>query len=201
MPISKAKGLHPEYKNAPPGKKVWLVLRELTRKITVYQKAQNKWKLKIEKLIRFAKCVGMKQSLKTTTRCIGMRAGKFLGVRRILPEFSQTCSKRFCATFAYIFFPRRPWKYFLIWPPKKIFPCFSANVRRYFCQNFQRFCPEFWRFFPVFRYLSRTSDKSKLLRVRLHLRLLHPRLLHHWPGVSYHVKSRGDAGRGKDCVM
>jgi len=108
MPISKAKGLHPEYKNAPPGKKVWLVLRELTRKITVYQKAQNKWKLKIEKLIRFAKCVGMKQSLKTTTRCIGMRAGKFLGVRRILPEFSQTCSKRFCATFAYIFFPRRP---------------------------------------------------------------------------------------------
>ena len=42
---------------------------------------------------------------KAIKQSIVVGAGKFLGVRKILPEFAQTCPKYFCATFAYKFSP------------------------------------------------------------------------------------------------
>jgi len=53
------------------------------------------------------------------------RRRQIFGMRRILPEFPQTCPKRFCATFAYKFSPARILKTsFWCNLQKKVFMCF-----------------------------------------------------------------------------
>jgi len=108
---------------------------------------------------------------------IGVGASEFLGVQRI---FAQTCPKSCRANFA---------DRFLVWPPKNglhLLFCKrwapylkSNNVGRHFCSDFQRFCLDIWGFCPVFaqifRYFAQIFNKSKLLGV-----CLHPRLLHQW---------------------
>jgi len=89
-----------------------------------------------------------------------------------LPEFPQTCPKRFCATFAYKFSPTQIMKdsfgmtsrkkslhvfLYKLWAP------FFEMKQHWapFCSYFNGFCPTFQGFFPDF-------NKSTSLGVRLH---------------------------------
>ena len=66
------------------------------------------------------------------TPTIGVRAGKFLGVRRVFSRIPQTCPKRFCAT---IFFHKGHGDLFGMTSEKGLLHvslCFSANVGRIF---------------------------------------------------------------------
>ena len=82
-------------------------------------------------------------------------------VRRIFARISQTCPKS-CATFAYKFSPTKimNWRPFLVWHLKKPSFVFLQTLGAIFAQ--------------IFRDFAQTFDKSKLLGV-----ILHPRLLHH----------------------
>ena len=85
---------------------------------------------------------------------IGLRAGKFLVWRRIFARISPNFHEKF---FVQLLpansLPRRSWKSCLVWPPKKVFVWFSANLRhqflksskvgRHFYADFQGCCPDF----------------------------------------------------------
>ena len=90
----------------------------------------------------------------------GVGAGIFLAVRRIFARISQTCPKRFCATFPYrfsltkimktLFFYWIPHKNFLLgatfykWPLSFFgFAEKKSNFGPHFCPGFQGFCPAF----------------------------------------------------------
>jgi len=126
-------------------------------------------------------------------RCHGPKgAGKFLGVRRIFPEVRQTCPKVWCdfwpgisgvsrypCFWQTIYSHKEP---FLVWPPKKGFVCFSANVGHHFLKSNNvghHFCPDFQVFWPDFQGFFPDFNKSKHLGVRFHP--LHHRFLHHSP--------------------
>jgi len=101
---------------------------------------------------------------------IGVGAGKFLGLRRILPEFSQTCPKSF-GRLCLQFFPSKIMKTFLGWPPKKVFVCLSANVGRHFMKSnkvARLFSRIFKDFAQIFKDFARIFNKCKILGVRLH---------------------------------
>jgi len=99
--------------------------------------------------------------MKSMFRC---RNGQILGGERFLLEFSETCLKSFCATYAYklTFFGMTTKK------GLHVLLCFPANVGPHFCPNFQEFCWDFALIFKDFRQI-------KTFGVRLHRRLLH-----HW---------------------
>jgi len=118
---------------------------------------------------------------------IGVGAGKRLGVQRFLPEFSQTCLKRFRRLCLQIFSLKDHEDLFLGWPPKKVFMCFSANVGRnfmksnnvgrHFCPDFQRFFPDFHAFCPDFQYIKTFRD------------VLATCILHHWLAQNFRHSS------------
>jgi len=66
---------------------------------------------------------------------IGLGAGTFSGLRRIFSRISPNFHEVFCATFSYKFSPQRLLRHFLVWPPKKVFMCFSANLGRRFWKS------------------------------------------------------------------
>jgi len=71
----------------------------------------------------------------------GVGASKFLGV----PEFPQTYPKRFLSDFCLQIVHHKNHEdlFFGVTSKTKTFLCFSANVRRHFCPDFQGFCPHF----------------------------------------------------------
>ena len=103
---------------------------------------------------------------------IGVRGGKFWGCEGFLSEFPQTCPKIFCATFTYkIYFTKIMKTFLLAWPHEKGLQVFffgfgdkKLNVGHHFCWDFRIF------------------DRSKLLGVSLH-----PRLLHHCIPLAHAV--------------
>ena len=79
----------------------------------------------------------------------------FRVAKDFFPNFPKLPRKLFCATFSYKLSPQRSLRLFLVWPPKKVFMCFYANLGRRFlkssnvghhfyadyqgcCQNFQQ---------------------------------------------------------------
>jgi len=92
---------------------------------------------------------------------------------------SSNLPEKFCVTFANKFSPiKNP---FLVWPPKKGFMCFFANVGHHFLKSNNvgcHFCPDCQGFCPDF-------NKSKYLGCAfpLHPHLLHPCpwKIHFWP--------------------
>jgi len=78
-------------------------------------------------------------------------ASKFLGMRKILPEFLQTCLKSFFCNFCLQIFSHNDHEVlFLVWLPKK-------GLHVFFCKRWAPFMPElsgilpkFWKNFPRF---------------------------------------------------
>jgi len=99
---------------------------------------------------------------KAIKQSIVVGAGKFLGVRKILPEFAQTCPKYFCATFAYKIFslPQRSWRpFFGMIFKQKVLICFSAiwnqtTLGAKFARIFRDFAQIFRDFAQMFGYFA-----------------------------------------------
>ena len=112
----------------------------------------------------------------------------FGGAKYFFPNFPKLAWKAVLQSFPANFLPQRSWKHFLVWHPKKVFLCFSANVGRHFyeikrwapflpefcvdiqgfCPDFREVCPDFQGISPNFQFFSRIFDKSQLLGVLLH---------------------------------
>ena len=130
----------------------------------------------------------------------GAGASKFLGVRKLFPEFYQTCPKHFCATFAYKFSPTKIMKTFFGVTSKNRFSCvflqtlgaifwsatqlgaIFARIFRDFAQTFRDFVRIFKDVAKIFRYFAQIFNESKLLG--LCLQPPHPCLLHHCINTS-----------------
>jgi len=87
---------------------------------------------------------------------IGVRAGKFLEVRRIFDQVSPNLpEKLLCDFFAYKFSPTKIMKtFFGVTSKKRVFICFSPNVGHYFLKlntHWAPFLPRFSGILP--RYL------------------------------------------------
>jgi len=81
--------------------------------------------------------------------CIGVGAGKFLGVRRIFARISPNCPKDFWATFCVNIFSWRPyWAPFPSSNQSTLGAIFfkSKDAGRHFCSYVQEVCPDFQRF-------------------------------------------------------
>jgi len=65
-------------------------------------------------------------------------------------NFSKLARKVFVLLFPKHFLPQRLLRPFVVWPPKKGFHLFSANVGRHFCPDFQGFCQNFSGILPRF---------------------------------------------------
>ena len=104
----------------------------------------------------------------------GVGVGKFLGCEGFLPEFSQTCPKRFGRLCLQIFSLKDHED--LFWDDlQKVFMRFSANFRRRLMKSNKvgsHFFPVFRGFAQIFKDFARIFNKSKLFA-------LTPRLLHH----------------------
>jgi len=95
----------------------------------------------------------------------GVGAGKFFGVRRILPEFSQTCPKSFgrlCLQFFSLgdhedLFGMTSKKGFRVFVCKRWTPFYEIK------QSWRPFLPGFSK---IFKDIARIFSKSKLLGVR-----------------------------------
>ena len=90
--------------------------------------------------------------------CIGVGAGKFLGVRKIFTHFVR---------FAYKFFLQRSWKPFW-YDLQNIFMCFSKNVGRHCLKSNnvgRHFYQIFRAFTQIFKDFSRIFGKSTRLVV------------------------------------
>ena len=83
----------------------------------------------------------------------------FLGLQKVT-----TWRKVFCVIFVYKFSPAKIGRPFLVWPPKKVFMCFSANLWRKFVKtsNIGR------HFYLVFQAFFPDYHQIKLLQVLLH---------------------------------
>jgi len=102
------------------------------------------------------------------------RSRHILRVRRFLPEFPQTCPKSFLCDFCLQTFSHKDHKdVFSVWPPKEVFMCFFAKVGRHFLKSSTIFAQIFRDFAQNFRDFARIFNKSKLVGVRLHTRLIH----------------------------
>jgi len=82
------------------------------------------------------------------------RSRHIFGVtKEFCPNFPKLPQKVFCATFSYKLSPQRSLRPFLVWPPQKVFMCFSANLGRrflkssnvghYFYADYQECCLDF----------------------------------------------------------
>ena len=103
----------------------------------------------------------------TGRRClfiIGLTAGKILVWRRIFARISPNFHEKF---FVQLLptnsLPRRSWRPFVVWPPKKVFMWFSAKLGRLFWSQ-ARLGAIFTR---IFGDVSQIFSKSKHLGVRL----------------------------------
>jgi len=125
---------------------------------------------------------------------IGVRAGKFFGVRKIFARISNLPKKfldhfmcenflmktvlvpfrQFKAPWAPFFQIKRCWAPFLLVFSGSL-PRFSGIFAKVFT-DFDQISPDFAR---ISRGFAQIFTKPKLLGVRLHP--LRPRLLHHWP--------------------
>ena len=70
------------------------------------------------------------------------RSRQNFGVRRILPEFPQTCPKTFCANI----YSHKDHEYLVLGNLQKRSSCDSANAGRHFCLECQGVCPDFHGF-------------------------------------------------------
>jgi len=78
---------------------------------------------------------------------------KFGGAKDFCQNFSKL-ARKVVQRLPTSFLPQRSWRPFLVWPPKKVFICFSTNVGRHFCPDFQGFCSDFQGFCPDFRQIK-----------------------------------------------
>jgi len=118
------------------------------------------------------------------------RASKFLGCKGFLPKFSQTCPKSCHAAFADHFYgvTSKKWSSLVflqslgaIFRSQTSLGAIFAQIFRDFAEIFmdfvrifRDFAKIFRDFAQIFRDFAQIFNKSKLLGVRLH-----PRLLHH----------------------
>jgi len=102
------------------------------------------------------------------------RSRHIFGVAKdFFPNFPKLPRKVFCATFSCKFSPQRSSRPFLVWPPLKVFMCFSANLGRRVLKS----ATLGTIFTRIIRDDAKIFSKSKLLGVRLHPQHLH--LQHH----------------------
>jgi len=119
-----------------------------------------------------------------TVSSMWQEQANFWGYEGFLPEFSQTCMKSFCKTFAYNFSLTNiiNTSFWCDLPKEEVFMCFSVSVgchilksnnvgRQFFpdfqgicsdfqvfCPDFQEVCPDFWGFCPDFRQMKTFED-------------------------------------------
>jgi len=64
------------------------------------------------------------------------RSRHIFGVaKNFYPNFPKPPRKVFCATLSYKIFSQRSLRPFLVWPPNKVFVCFSANLGHRFLKS------------------------------------------------------------------
>jgi len=92
---------------------------------------------------------------------IGVGAGKILGCKWSLPEFSRTCPKNSMKSdlqkIRFLCYFWRRWVPFLL-----IFSGVCSDFQG-FCEGFLRFCPDFHGLFPDFHQIKTVRSQSRLL--------------------------------------
>jgi len=139
-----------------------------------------------------------------SSKCIGVGAGKFLGVWKIFAQISPNLLasalfqvKALQAPFLPKFTPNLP-KFPPNFPEKlgENFRCYVLKSKhiQWFCEGVHTFCPNVHRFCPDFKWFC--PDFHQIKRFGVHL---HPRLLYQCLGVTLRDKDhRSETRKARD---